>query len=243
MAQEMRREPAVRLPNPGAQPFVAALKTVRFFAVIFFWLAMVSVLAHVAAFVSTEWLRLYESATALAEAPSAAAPPQDAAPAAGAPEAPAAAAAPAQLTPEQRRDRALRYRQYTTGMLRPLRALGILSAVLLLVTLFLYLQIALLGRLSGIRPLTRALGLALVFLAAVVPWHNIFAEVRFGAFFDFATLLEVRAEHAQWSSADLYAAAGYYARFLAAPAAGAVVLALAGIQFALGYRESVVVNE
>jgi hypothetical protein len=236
----------VRLPNPGAQPFVAALKTVRFFAVIFFWLAMVSVLAHVAAFVSAEWLHLYQSAMA---------PEPAAAPAAGssaetpAAETPAAAqpappvAAPDQLTPEQRRDRALEYQAYTAGVLRPMRALGILSAMLLLVTLFLYLQIALLGRLSGIRPLTRALGLALVFLAAVVPWHNIFEEVRFGAFFDFAALLEIQAEHVQWSVGDVYAAAGYYARFLAVPAAGAVVLALAGIQFAAGYRESVLVNE
>jgi len=242
MAQDTKREQPVRLPNPGAQPFVAALKTLRFFAVIFFWLAMVSVLAHVAAFVSAEWLHLYESATA---------PEPAAAPASGpsAAETPAAAqpappvAAPDQLAPEQRRDRALRYQDYTAGVLRPMRALGILSAMLLEVTLFLYLQIALLGRLSGIRPLTRALGLALVFLAAVVPWHNIFEEVRFGAFFDFAALLEIQAEHAQWSAGDVYATAGYYARFLAVPAAGVVVLALAGIQFAAGYRESVLVNE
>jgi len=82
-----------------------------------------------------------------------------------------------------------------------------------------------------------------VFLAAVVPWHNLFEEVRFGAFFDFAALLEIQAEHAQWSAGDLVATAGYYARFLAVPAAGVVVLALAGIQFAAGYRESVLVNE
>ncbi len=233
MAEDTRRDPPVRLPNPGAQPFVAALKTLRFFAVIFFWLAMVSVLVHVAAFVSAEWLHLYEPATAPESAAATPAATQPAPP----------VAAPDPLTPEQHRDRALRYQDYTAGVLRPMRALGILSAMLLLVTLFLYLQIALLGRLSGIRPLTRALGLALVFLAAVVPWHNIFAEMRFGAFFDFATLLKIQAEHAQWSAGDLVAAAEYYARFLAVPAAGVVVLALAGIQFAAGYRESVLVNE
>ncbi|MGB2779951.1 MAG: hypothetical protein WBD63_00560 [Phycisphaerae bacterium] len=242
MAQDTKREQPVRLPNPGAQPFVAALKTLRFFAVIFFWLAMVSMLAHVAAFVSAEWLHLYESATAPEPAAATASGPSAAeTPAAAQPAPPVAA--PDQLTPEQHRDRAMRYQEYTAGVLRPMRALGILSAMLLLVTLFLYLQIALLGRLSGIRPLTRALGLALVFLAAVVPWHNLFEEVRFGAFFDFAALLEIQAEHAQWSAGDLVAAAGYYARFLAVPAAGVVVLALAGIQFAAGYRESVLVNE
>jgi len=56
MAQEQKRDQTVRLPNPSAQPFVAALKTVRFFAVLFFWVTMVCVLAHVAAFVLTEWV-------------------------------------------------------------------------------------------------------------------------------------------------------------------------------------------
>ncbi|MGB2830326.1 MAG: hypothetical protein WBD75_08270, partial [Phycisphaerae bacterium] len=64
MAQEIRREPAVRLPNPGAQPFVAALKTIRFFAVIFFWLAMVCMLAHVAAFISIQWLGVFDDPAA-----------------------------------------------------------------------------------------------------------------------------------------------------------------------------------
>jgi len=237
MVQDVKREQPVRLPNPGAQPFVAALKTVRFFAVIFFWLAMVSVLAHVAAFVSAEWLHLYEAATS--SEPAAAASPES--PAAEAPTADLSAVADP-LT-QQQRDQAMQYRDYTAIVLPPMRALGILSAALLLVTLFLYLQIALLGRLSGIRPLTRAVGLALVFLAAVVPWHNIFAEVRFGAFFDFQALLEAQAAHAQWTAAEMYEAACYYARFLAVPVAGVVLLALAGIQFAAGYRESVVVNE
>jgi len=59
MAQEQKRDQTVRLPNPSAQPFVAALKTVRFFAVVFFWGTMVCGLAHVAAFVLTEWVGLY----------------------------------------------------------------------------------------------------------------------------------------------------------------------------------------
>jgi hypothetical protein len=253
------------LPNPGAQPFVAALKTVRFFAVVFFWLAMVCMLAHVAAFISIQWLGVYDEP---------AAEPADAvieaAPSAGAAHGPGlfesvAAAAPAEkdavpdaesvqkeaprqgLSPAERRARAIPYREYTAALLKlllkPLRAIGILMAILLLVTIFLYLQIALLGRLSGIRPLTSSLCLTLLFLATVVPWHNLFAELQFGSFFDFEALLKAHAQWVKFGFSDVYGAASYYLRFLALPLLSTLLLALAGVQFASGYRESVVVNE
>ena len=261
MAQEMRREPALRLPNPGAQPFVAALKTIRFFAVVFFWLAMVCVLAHVAAFISIQWLGVYDES---------AAEPADtvieAAPGAGAAHGPGlfesvAAAAPAEkgaapaaesvrkeaprrgLSAVERFARAIRYRECTVALLRPLRAVGILTAILLLVTIFLYLQIALLGRLAGIRPLTSSLFLTLLFLATIVPWHNVFAELEFGSFFDVAALLKAHAQWVKSGFSDGYGTASYYLRFLALPLLSTVLLALAGVQFACGYRESVVVNE
>jgi hypothetical protein len=261
MAQEMRREPAVRLPNPGAQPFVAALKTIRFFAVIFFWLAMVCMLAHVAVFISIQWLGVFDAPAAepadtvieaassagaahgpgLFESVTAAAPAEKSA-------APAAESvrkeAPRQgLSAVERFARAIRYRECTGAMLRPLRAIGILMAILLLATIFLYLQIALLGRLAGIRPLTSSLCLTLVFLATVVPWHNVFAELQFGSFFDFAALLKAHAQWVKFGFSDVYGAASYYLRFLALPLLSTLLLALAGVQFASGYRESVVVNE
>ena len=261
MAQEMQREPAVRLPNPAAQPFVAALKTVRFFAVVFFWLAMVCMLAHVAAFISIQWLGVYDES---------AAEPVDAvieaAPSAGAAHGPGlfesvAAAAPAEkraapaaesvqkeaprqgLSAVERFARAIQYRECTAALLKPLRAIGILMAILLLATIFLYLQIALLGRLSGIRPLTSSLCLTLLFLATVVPWHNVFAELQFGSFFDFEALLKAHAQWVKFGFSDVYGAALYYLRFFALPLLSTVLLALAGVQFASGYRESVVVNE
>jgi len=261
MAQEIRREPAVRLPNPGAQPFIVALKTVRFFAVVFFWLAMVCMLAHVAAFISIQWLGVYDEP---------AAEPADAvieaAPSAGAAHGPGlfesvAVAAPAEkgtapagesvqkevprpgLSAVERFARAIQYRECTAALLKPLRAIGILMAILLLVTLFVYLQIALLGRLSGIRPLTSSLCLTLLFLATVVPWHNVFAELQFGSFFDFAALLKAHAQWVKFGFSDVYGAASYYLRFFALPLLSTVLLALAGVQFASGYRESVVVNE
>jgi len=241
MTQEMRREPAVRLPNPGAQPFVAALKTVRFFAVVFFWLAMVCMLAHVAAFISIQWLGLYdEPAVDPAETVIEAAPGGGAAPGADSVQ----KEAPRQrLSLSDRRARAIQYRECMAALLKPLRAIGILMAMLLMVTVFVYLQIALLGRLSGIRPLTSSLGLTLLFLATVVPWHNVFEELQFGSFFDFEALLKAHAQWVKFGFSDGYAAASYYLRFLALPLLSTLLLVMAGVQFASGYRESVVVNE
>ena len=61
MAQDLKPTQPVRLPNPSAQPFVAALRTARLFAVVFFWITMVSVLLYVVAFVLM--LRFFESFT------------------------------------------------------------------------------------------------------------------------------------------------------------------------------------
>ncbi len=300
MAQEQKRDQTVRLPNPSAQPFVAALKTVRFFAVLFFWVAMVCVLAHVAAFVLTEWVGLYEEsetdpppaeipAEAAASAPApwlglvessavagqpgelfpnvkpdqpakAATETTDAAPAE--PETPPPAPEPEANeeegvvgmgggtetseealpeTPEDGRGAAF-YRRVTARVLRPARVVGILASILLAVTVFLYLQIALLGRLAGIRQLTRALFLLLLFLVTVLPWSNVFEEVQVTALYDFAQLLSDHAAGAG-ASADWAEAGLYYGRYFVFPAIGVLLLGLAGLHFAGGYSRSVLANE
>ncbi len=319
MAQELRREQMVRLPNPSAQPFVAALKTARFFAVLFFWVTMVCVLAHVATFVLTEWARLYDvSAPALpapvapvapaapagpaapapaeekapaapargpgffetsamaaepgelfpnvpmegksekapkakAEEPKAApapaappAPPEEPVPSAegtivGEPEAPVTPAVP--LTPDQVRLRANHYRDVTAGILGPARIIGVLASLLLGVTLFIYLQIALLGRLAGIRHLTQALFILLLFLVTVVPWENVFQGFQTTGMFGFEDLLEAHALRTRGVVADWWAQGLYFGRFLAMPLLSALLLAWAGIQFAVGYGDSVLANE
>jgi len=311
MAQELRREQMVRLPNPSAQPFVAALKTARFFAVLFFWVTMVCVLAHLATFVLTEWVGLYDvSAPALPAAPAAPAGPSvpapaeekaPAAPAQGpgffetaamaaepgelfpnvpmegrsekapkakaeepkaAPEAPAPPEEPAAsvegtivgepeapvtpavpLTPEQVRLRANHYRDVTAGILGPARIIGVLASLLLGVTLFIYLQIALLGRLAGIRHLTQALFILLLFLVTVVPWENVFQGFQTTGMFGFEDLLEAHALRTRGVVADWWAQGLYFGRFLAMPLLSALLLAWAGIQFAVGYGDSVLANE
>jgi hypothetical protein len=355
MAQELRRDQAVRLPNPSAQPFVAALKTCRFFAVLFFWVTMVCVVAYAAAFVTTEWIGLYDvpkaeaaskpaaepapspaapaapvaPATPAAPAASAAAP----APAAGAswlsifentasaapappngksapskdseetpgttptffgvpatpagaasakeapkaaaveapkkataavealkeaseavaaakdaetkgeavakPEMPVAAEKPA-LSPEQK---AQYYYNVTVNILKPLRVVGVLSSFLLGMTLFLYLQIALLGRLAGIKQLTTALFFLLLFFATVVPWENIFEGFRVNVFYDFTRLVAIHAQRLAGDTGDFWEQAKYFARFFGLPLVSIALLAWSGLQFASGYAESVVANE
>jgi len=273
MAQEQKRDQTVRLPNPSAQPFVSALKTARFFAVLFFWVTMVCVLAHAAAFFLMEWFGLYDVPAAEARAaPDPAAAPvggpagglglfESAAlaadPAAGETPAPPpsategvdvaepgeAARKPAPLTAEQRRRRALYYRNLTAELLRPARVIGVLSAMLLAVTVFIYLQIALLGRLAGIRQLTRALFVLLLFLWTVLPWESVFEGFRTSALFNFEMLLEAHTARLGVATQDWVAQLMYFSEFLVMPVAAVLLLAWSGIQFASGYNRSVLANE
>ena len=298
MAQDVKREPPVRLPNPSAQPFVAALKTARFYTVIFFWVTMACVLAYVAAFVLAEWANLYDMPAAepakaapagpvswlgIFESTAAAAEPESkggtsffgleatkkkpAAPA-ETPQEPAAgpatkAAEPAtpesategkiiaerptlvpraSLTPDQQRRRALYYHDLTVAVLPPLRIVGFLASILLGVTLFVYLQITLLGRLAGIRHLTNAVFLLMVFWVTVMPWENVFPGFQVSAFYDFSQLLEAHASRLA-GTGNPWDTALYFGRFCVLPLISLLLLACSGIRFAAGYHESVVANE
>jgi hypothetical protein len=301
MAQELRREPPVRLPNPSAQPFVIALKTARFFAVIFFWVTMVCILAHVAAFVLTEWAGLYdvkEVSQQSQPAPKAAPAPAPASvswsgffentamaqddpgalfsprhfgtpsntepeeptstqepllapvpPASTAVTPPTPAPAPTVTPPpkppektiEQQREQITKYMQITEHILGPARIVAVPASILLAVTLLLYLLIVLVGRLGGIRHLVNALFLLLIFIAMVLPWDNIFAPIQVSALYNFDQL---HLEHTQrlLTPPDIWANIGYFWHFFVMPALSVLVLAWSGMQFARGYKESVLVN-
>jgi hypothetical protein len=327
MALDLKSSSPVRLPNPSAQPFVTSLKTVRFFAVVFFWVVLVAVVAHVTVFVLTEYLGLYDAAVtaapetvAPAPSPAPAAPaapsggaaafglfesgaaaaeskgtsffgvpagkkasepeekpaepklPGKAAPEATAAEAPKAPAASPEtgvpwspsknetgkaageletpppvktpMTPEQHARRAEHYRDHTVALLQTLRVLGILFSLLLWITLFIYLQIALLGRLSGIRQLTNAVFVLLLFLATAVPWETVFPEVHIGAFYKFDDLLAFHADRMLGVERGIWGhPIGYYLRFFGMPVLSLVLLVLSYANFSSGYGESVVANE
>jgi hypothetical protein len=131
----------------------------------------------------------------------------------------------------------------TINILRPLRVVGVLSSFLLGATLFLYLQISLLGRLAGIKQLTSALFFLLLFFATVVPWENIFEGFRVNVFYDFARLVATHAQRMAGDTGDLSEQAKYFARFFGLPLVSIALLAWSGLQFAAGYVESVVANE
>jgi hypothetical protein len=345
MAQEPRRDQPVRLPNPSAQPFVVALKTARFYAVLLFWVTGFCILTNVVTFVLTEWVGLYDVPTTVVPAPAAgpadpklapeqvtpspakdgsstpskegaAAPSKDPgalaskvagdwqagssswldffetpaaaastsggdagffgipsgaktketrteapaptptheplpvvipspAPPASATEGKVAAETEARpmkeapLTPDKR----LHYKVVTANVLKATRIVGTLASMLLVMTIFLYLQITLLGRLAGIRQLTNALFLMLLFLITVLPWENVFDGMRVSSLFEFEPLWE--AHFARLGAGEIggWAQAQYFGRFLAMPLASFALLVGAGIQFAAGYGESVLANE
>jgi hypothetical protein len=333
MAQELRRDQPVRLPNPSAQPFVAALKTARLFAVVFFWITMVCILSYVVVFILTEWIGLYDAplapaapveSKAPAEPKGPAAPAKDAAPAPSpgpgstswlgllenaacgattngnpptffgmpatrrgetppekSPEgsteetpevgpsssSPSPATVPAATTLreetsgkviarpetppterraptlEEQRERAKKYYDFTLNLLKPLRVIGVLASFLLGATLFLYLQIALLGRLAGIRQLTSALFMLVLFLASVLPWDSIFDGFHVNAFYDFTKLTAAHASRLDGKDIEFWKEALFYIRFFFLPLISVFLLAWSGIRFASGYRESVVANE
>ena len=123
-----------------------------------------------------------------------------------------------------------------------INVVAVFPAALLAMTLFLYLQIALLGRLSGIRQLTNALFMMLLFLAAVVPWDSVFTDVHVNAFYKFEDLLKAHRE-LHGPGMDFWKELRYYLQYLGLPLVSALVLGWSGIQFASGYGESVVANE
>jgi len=337
MAQEPRRDQPVRLPNPSAQPFVAALKTARLFAVVFFWITMACILSYVVVFILTEWIGLFDAPLAPAapvesKAPAEpkgpvapkglAAPPKEDAPAPepgsaswlglfentaqaatkkngpptffdvpatrrgetppeGSSEesteetpevGPSSTSPPPETVPaattskeetsgkviarpetppterraptlEEQRERAKQYYDFTLNLLKPLRVIGVLSSFMLGATLFLYLQIALLGRLAGIRQLTSALFMLILFLASVLPWDSIFDGFHVNAFYDFTKLTAAHAARLDGKDIEFWKEALYYIRFFFLPLISVFLLAWSGIQFASGYGESVVANE
>jgi hypothetical protein len=109
--------------------------------------------------------------------------------------------------------------------------------------MFIYLEIGLLGRLSGIREVTGAFFVMLLVLATVLPWHTWFAELPFGAFYRFADLWEAHGARLAGRGQDLLSTLRYYGRFLVLPMLATALLIIAGLRFGRGYVESVVVNE
>jgi hypothetical protein len=253
MKDPAREAQPVRLPNPTAESFVASLKVVHFFAILFFWLALVALLLHLAAFVVFQ-AHVFDEALGLTgvsasgEAGAGQGAPA-AAPTAEAPREPSEAA-PAEAPAKQSGKwwtnvQAKRMLRYTRQLMATMRLVGLLASMLLLVTLFVYLEISLLGRLAGVRYLTLSFFLVLFFVATVYSWEPLLPGTRIlGSLFvldDFLNSYSVFVQRGSTPSLSEYAF--HYGRYLVMPIFSFVLLVVAWLQFRKGYEESVLLNE
>lgn len=270
MKESSRELPPVRLANPTAESFVASLKVVHFFAIIFFWLILVAMLVHLGAFVAIQSgyfdsvLRPAEpqAATPVASSATSAAPaaiatvkPQLPAPPPASSLSAASASAAEAITPnepaaaverpwwnaERARDYMPLFRQTAATM----RLVGLLCSALLLVTLFVYLEISLLGRLAGVRYLTMSFFLMLFFAFTVYSWEPLLPGTRIiGSLFTLDDLLNSYTVLLQrGKTLEVNVRVFYYIRFLALPLLSFVLLVVSWLRFRRGYEESVLMNE
>ena len=234
----------VRLANPTAESFVASLKVVHFFAIFFFWLVLVSLLLHLAAFVAFQAGR-FDEALGLKPAPKAdqaATAPSDAS--AGG-ESTAAKKSDAADTSWWAMDSGKHSRNHIVQLMATMRLVGLLASMLLLVTLFVYLEISLLGRLAGVKNLTTSFFLMLIFLATVYSWEPLLPGTRIlGSLYILEDFVSSYIDSVQGGSAQSFSDVLYhYGRFLAMPILSLALQVFAWLQFRRGYEQSVLMNE
>ncbi|NIA21524.1 MAG: hypothetical protein GWP05_06065, partial [Anaerolineaceae bacterium] len=245
--------PPVRLPNPTAESFVASLKVVHFFAVVFFWLVMVALMLHLAVFVVFQ-SGLFDESLHLSSPAEVAAPGDEAAngrPAGedkvAAAESQAGQAGESDQPSWWNRRRSDDYLRYVQQLMATFRLIGLMSSLLLLVTLFLYLEIALLGRLAGVKSLTVSFFLILLFVATVYSWEPLLpggqiigSLFKLDDFSDSLTLLTRQVDTPAWADRSFYY---HYGRFMVEPLLSLVLLVAAWLQFRRGYEHTVLLNE
>ncbi len=273
MKESSRELTPVRLANPTAESFVASLKVVHFFAIVFFWLILVAMLVHLGAFAAIQsgyfdsvlrpaepHLTLPAASSAVAAAPAPGPAMKTQLPAPPAPEsalAAASASAAETITPnepasataverpwwnaERARDYMPLFRQTASTM----RLVGLLCSALLLVTLFVYLEISLLGRLAGVRYLTMSFFLMLFFAFTVYSWEPLLPGNRIvGSLFTLDDLLNSYTVLMQrGKTLQVNERVFYFIRFLALPLLSFVLLVFSWLRFRRGYEESVLMNE
>lgn len=243
----------VRLPNPTAEGFMASLKVVHFFAIIFFWLLLVSLLLHLAMFVLVQ-TKAFDETEAMGYVPSAVgeqAAPQPEQPVEGGesadesgavsqPQAEAGDVVGDGSEPWWTSRKAEAMLIYIRPLMAAMRLVGSLSSVLLLVTLFIYLQISLLGRLAGVRYLTVSFFLMMFCVATVFSWEPLLPGTRIlGSLY----LLEDLFQHKQELGRQWLQVGYYWLRFLVMPLVSIALLMGSWLRFRRGYEESVLMNE
>ena len=251
MRANSRDPQPVRLANPTAESFVASLKVVHFFAIFFFWLVLVALLLHLTAFVAFQAGR-FDEALGLKTAEKsdmASTPTEVPVPEPGESPAVAEPAAPPKVAAGETNwwamDQGQYSRNYVVQVMATMRLVGLLASMLLLVTLFLYLEISLLGRLAGVKNLTISFFLMLFFVATVYSWEPLLPGTRvLGSLFAFEDFVSSYIDYVQGGSAlSLVDILYYYGRFLAMPILSLGLNVFAWLQFRRGYEQSVLMNE
>jgi hypothetical protein len=134
---------------------------------------------------------------------------------------------------------------YIRQLASTLRLVGLMCAVLLLITLFIYLEIALLGRLAGVRYLTLSFFMMLFCVATVYTWEPLLPGHRIiGSFFVLDDLVKEYARLLVSGNAlSLNERVYYFVHFLVFPLLSFVLLIVSWLRFNRGYEESVLLNE
>lgn len=254
MRASSRDPQPVRLANPTAESFVASLKVVHFFAIFFFWLVLVSLLLHLAAFAAFQAGRFdgalgLKTAQKSDQAAATAAPTEVplTEPGQTPPATEPAATQKADATESSwwAMDQGQYSRNYVVQLMATMRLVGLLASMLLLVTLFVYLEISLLGRLAGVKNLTISFFLMLFFVASVYSWEPLLPGTRvLGSLFGFEDFVSSYIDYVQGrSTLSLGDVLYHYGRFLAMPILSLVLQIFAWLQFRRGYEQSVLMNE
>ena len=125
---------------------------------------------------------------------------------------------------------------------------GLICSILLTLTLFLTIHVMLVGRLIGVRDVTRALVVSFVLLFLLVPWQTLLVTQNLGKG-DFVlpgilfTWREIDGRVPLVAGADIFAQTLYWGRFVAMPAVGLILILVVmarsgrGLKYALGEEE------
>lgn len=206
----------------------AAFKTIRLAGFIFTILAMLAILTVPFAASMVLWGKVLETTPKPTTAPAskpATAPAVDAAAATM----PASAPADESLV-----HRAAAWRGFLTGLLSAATVVGPLLAVLIVITMFLSSNLALVARCGGIGKFFGAFFWASILLILLLPWQNIMPGTSTAGIW--ADVKQIAAAMGLLKSEAYGDRMFYYVRFLAYPAVAVVVWVMLLVRFLGGYK-------
>jgi len=232
--------------------YARAMQTLRAGKSVFWWLILLSILVQVAAFVAVNFVGVLDATHQRAQAEPATAP----AVLPAADQAPAAAENPAEQETHQaaeievlmpRPDRRAQIWEFSLHWsLAATKFLAFICALILVILGTYHVQLSLVGRLGGAAGFTRALMWALVLLALLTPWQQVFdRSFVSGALYNL-TDLESQTRDIRWGvgleAPTLWQQIIYYTRFLAFPIVAGLVALVVHSRLRQGYRSMVMIE-